>query len=198
MHNRSNCPDYYNDSDPTNPKCNSLTHKCEDCPDRVVFNPASPKSNVDDTPHEFVIGSTYPIGVIDRLDNLLMVPFEFTTLTEANINRQKEWDPSDAIGHSYRGNEMAGELGEALEKATILLLTASKILNLCNMIKKVDREHLGLRGSRVELSEVAKEFGDAQICLSLAAIKLGINLEQATKDKFNESSIKLGLKTRYI
>lgn len=190
MHNRNNCPDYYNDSDPTNPRCNSLTHTCEDCPDR---KPAPVLSGLQE--EEILMGFH---NVNDRLDNLMMVPFEFTTLTEANINRQKEWDPSDAIGHSYRGNEMAGELGEALEKATILLLTAGKILNLCNMIKKVDREHLGLRGSRVELSEVAKEFGDAQICLSLAAIKLGINLEQATKDKFNESSIKLGLKTRYI
>lgn len=190
---RSDCPDYYNDGDKTSPRCNSLTNMCDDCPDREPYKPAPVLSGLQE--EEILMGFH---NVNDRLDNLMMVPFEFTTLTEANINRQKEWDPSDAIGHSYRGNEMAGELGEALEKATILLLTAGKILNLCNMIKKVDREHLGLRGSRVELSEVAKEFGDAQICLSLAAIKLGINLEQATKDKFNESSIKLGLKTRYI
>lgn len=133
-----------------------------------------------------------------KLDNLLMISYEYTTLTEANEARQKEWDPGNDIGPSYRGNEMAGELGELLEKATALLIMSSKMLSLCNLIKKIDREHLGLRGTRVDLEQVGEEFGDAQICLNLCAKKIGIDLDQVTKDKFNATSIKYGLKTRYV
>ena len=48
------------------------------------------------------------------------------------------------------------------------------------------------------LKKSARKFGDAQICLDLCAMHAGVDLEQATKDKFNESSIKHGLKTRYV
>lgn len=120
-----------------------------------------------------------------------------TTLREANIARQQEWDPSDSIGISFRGNEMAGEVGELLEKAIVLLTMSSKIIGLCNLLKKLDREHLGLRGARVDMEAVSEEFGDAQICLDLCAMIIGVDLDQTTKDKFNAVSIKHGLKTRY-
>jgi NTP pyrophosphatase (non-canonical NTP hydrolase) len=123
---------------------------------------------------------------------------EHNTLREANVNRQAEWDPSDAISHSYRGNELAGELGEALEKALALIELSAAVGRLSNMIKKVEREQLGLRGSRVSLADVAEELGDTQICLDLVAMKLNIDLDQAAKEKFNATSIKYGLKTRYV
>jgi NTP pyrophosphatase (non-canonical NTP hydrolase) len=120
------------------------------------------------------------------------------SLREANLKRQKEWDPSDQIGPSYRGNEMAGEIGELLEKATALLILGSKITGLCNLIKKYDREHMGLRGSRVTMQELSEEFGDAQITLDLCAMTMGIDLELATRHKFNATSAKNNHVTRYI
>lgn len=122
----------------------------------------------------------------------------YHTLRDANVTRNKEWDPGGDISLSFRGNEMAGELGELLEKTTALLLLSSKMLIICNMLKKLERQQLGLVGSRVSLEDVAKEFGDTLICLDLCAMQVGIDLEQATKDKFNEASIKHGLKTRYV
>lgn len=43
------------------------------------------------------------------------------SLRAANLRRQAEWDPSDKITAAYRGNELAGEVGEA-----------------CNVIKKLE------------------------------------------------------------
>ncbi len=52
-------------------------------------------------------------------------------LRSANTLRQAEWDRESRIDLSYRGNELAGEVGEA-----------------CNIIKKLERERLGIAGSR--------------------------------------------------
>lgn len=102
----------------------------------------------------------------------------FDTLRNANYTRQLEWDPSDAITLAYRGNELAGEVGEA-----------------CNVIKKLERERLGIRGSRTTREALAEELADAVICLDLIAMQAGINLGDATKNKFNATSTKYGLKT---
>jgi len=122
----------------------------------------------------------------------------FTSLREANEARQAEWDPKDDLTDTFRGCEMAGEVGELLEKAVALLIMSSKITGLCNLIKKIDREHIGLVGSRVTLEQVEDEFADAQVCLDLCSMKIGIDLAAATKRKFNKTSEKYGLKTRYI
>ena len=97
----------------------------------------------------------------------------------ANALRQKEWDPGDIITLAYRGNEMAGECGEA-----------------CNVIKKLERERLGIRGSRSTKDSLAEELADVVICADLCAMQAGVDLEQAVKDKFNKTSEKNGLKTR--
>ena len=101
----------------------------------------------------------------------------FNELRKANQTRQKEWDPTDAITIEYRGNELAGEVGE-----------------LCNLIKKVARERIGLRGTRATKEQLAEELRDVIICADLIAMDLGIDLDP--KDKFNATSEKYGLKTR--
>lgn len=101
------------------------------------------------------------------------------TLREANLARQAEWDPDDQITLSYRGNEMAGEVGEA-----------------CNVIKKLERERMGIRGSRDTVAHLAEELADVIICADLIASAAGIDLDQAVRDKFNATSEKVGLKTR--
>lgn len=104
-----------------------------------------------------------------------------STLREANEVRQKEWDPSDLVTASYRGNELAGEVGEA-----------------CNVIKKLERERMGIRGSRDTVEHLAEELADVVICTDLIAAAYGIDLDAAVARKFNATSEKVGLKTRMV
>lgn len=101
------------------------------------------------------------------------------SLRDANAARQVEWDPSDKITLAFRGNELAGEVGEA-----------------CNVIKKLERERLGIGGSRDTKDHLAEELADVVICADLIAMTAGIDLDRAVKQKFNSTSEKLGLKTR--
>lgn len=102
----------------------------------------------------------------------------FSLLRDANEHRQKEWDPSDKITLVYRANELAGEVGEA-----------------CNVAKKIERERLGIRGSRDTVEHLAQELADVIICTDLLAMSEGIDLWAAVRDKFNATSDKLNLAT---
>jgi NTP pyrophosphatase (non-canonical NTP hydrolase) len=97
-------------------------------------------------------------------------------LRTANVERQKEWDWGDKITLGYRGNELAGEVGEA-----------------CNIIKKLERERIGLRGTRATRQELADELADVIICADLIAMQAGINLDKAVRKKFNATSHKYDL-----
>lgn len=83
----------------------------------------------------------------------------FTTLRGANAARQKEWDKAGGIDPAYRANELAGETGEA-----------------CNVIKKLERERLGIRGSRDTVAHLAEELADVVICVDLLAMSYSIDL----------------------
>lgn len=100
-------------------------------------------------------------------------------LRAANVTRQKEWDSLGQLTLAYRGNELAGEVGEA-----------------CNVIKKLEREKLGIKGSRDTVEHLAEELADVIICTDLIAMQAGINLDAAVIAKFNTSSEKVGLATR--
>jgi len=82
-------------------------------------------------------------------------------LQEKNAVRQREWDTNDDIDLAYRGNELAGEVGEA-----------------CNVMKKLARERLGIRGSRATVEQLAEELADVVICSSLIANSEGIDLAE--------------------
>lgn len=103
----------------------------------------------------------------------------YPRLRMANAARQAEWDADNRISLAYRGNELAGEAGEA-----------------CNVIKKIERERLGIRGSRDTIEHLAEELADVVICADLIAMAEGIDLEQAVALKFNATSQKVGLETR--
>lgn len=92
-------------------------------------------------------------------------------LSIANVERQKEWDQDGSITLAYRGNEFAGEAGEA-----------------CNVIKKLERERLGIRGSRATKEQLADELADVIICASLIANATEIDLWAAVVAKFNKTS----------
>ena len=104
----------------------------------------------------------------------------FEILRAANAKRQKEWDRDNQITLAYRGTELGGEVGEAL-----------------NIIKKLERERLGIKGSRATLSDLAEELADVIICCDLIAMATGIDLTEAVEKKFNKTSEKVGLETRW-
>lgn len=100
-------------------------------------------------------------------------------LQQTTKERDLQWDPNNKLTLTFRATELAGETGEA-----------------CNIIKKLERERLGLRGSRATKEQLAEEIGDVLICLALLANAAEIDLERAVIDKFNASSVKLELDAR--
>lgn len=99
----------------------------------------------------------------------------YDNLRDANVARQALWDTKGQIDLSYRGNELAGETGEA-----------------CNVIKKLERERLGIKGSRDSVEHLLDELADVVICVDLIALQLGVDLDKVVARKFNETSRKLG------
>lgn len=104
---------------------------------------------------------------------------DYPTLRTANEARQLEWDEDNQITLAYRGNEFAGEAGE-----------------VCNVIKKLERERMGIRGSRDTVEHLAEELADTVICADLIAMQAGIDLDAAVAYKFNATSEKVGLPQR--
>lgn len=101
------------------------------------------------------------------------------TLKGAMIARSKEWTTPKDIPLSFYGNELAGEAGEA-----------------CNIIKKLERERLGMRTSYASKRELADELADVMICVHLIANHQGIDIDRAVKEKFNQTSERYGFETR--
>lgn len=97
-------------------------------------------------------------------------------LRHANILRDAEWNPKKLLSLSFRGNELAGEIGEA-----------------CNVLKKLDRERIGLVGSRATTDQLAEELADGMICLDLIAMEFDIPMWDAIRRKFNKTSQERGL-----
>lgn len=101
---------------------------------------------------------------------------DLTILRHANILRDKEWNPDKLLSLTFRGNELAGEIGEA-----------------CNVIKKLEREKFGLVGSRATVDQLAEELADGVICIDLIAMEYNIPLWDAIRQKFNKTSKERGL-----
>lgn len=108
-----------------------------------------------------------------------MSAWTLSDLRRANIERQAEWCPDQVPDLSFRGNELAGETGEA-----------------CNVIKKLERERHGWRGSRATAEHLAAELADVVICADLAAMAAGVDLYEAVSAKFDATSMSNGLSTR--
>jgi NTP pyrophosphatase (non-canonical NTP hydrolase) len=118
----------------------------------------------------------------EGLGSVLLYPhLGFKKLREANIARQAEWDPEGHIDLAYRGNELGGEAGEAQ-----------------NIIKKIERERRGIRGSKSNTTELASELADVVICVDLICMQEQIDLERAVVDKFNQTSERYALKARLV
>lgn len=120
-------------------------------------------------------------------------------LARANVRRAPDFHAGGLMDWSpaERGNELAGETGE-----------------LCNELKKLlrfDRKYgvdmpspgaaewnevtwTEARANERDaiVDRIRNELGDVVICASLIARQFGIDLEQATRDKFNATSEKIG------
>lgn len=99
----------------------------------------------------------------------------FNDLRNANNARQDLWDPKRIATPLFRATELGGECGEAL-----------------NEVKKLEREKMGFRGSRTTIDKLADELADVIICADLVAAEYDIDLWEAVKRKFNETSDKVG------
>lgn len=103
-------------------------------------------------------------------------------IQSAMQQRRKEWIhesvPQKAT-LSYYGNQLAGEVGE-----------------LCNDIKKLERLRLGFVGGKNTRDNIPKEMADVIMCVALLANEMGIDLDTAVAEKFNETSEKHGMDTR--
>ncbi len=103
----------------------------------------------------------------------------FEALRIANDERQKEWDPNGVLTGGFHALELGGEVGEAL-----------------NIVKKLERERLGVLGSRASAFDLARELADTVIVADLVARKFGIDLGRAVFETFNSVSDRNGLKTK--
>lgn len=169
-------------------------------------------------------------------------------LREANVLRDAEWDASEVLDGSFFGNELAGEVGEAVEVGQAMVLgdefaiddlaaeladvficidllalkfglfiaeppftadpdfdTVQGLLDLakfvgraCNITKKLERERLGLVGSRATLEDLTSELVSLLVSVRQLAVALGINLEVIVPTKFNKTSDKCGLTTMMV
>jgi NTP pyrophosphatase (non-canonical NTP hydrolase) len=124
----------------------------------------------------------------------------FTSLVAANIARDKEWDPDDKIDAAFRGVEHGGEVGEAAAEVAALLHCALAMIDhtaasgrVQNIIKKLERERHGIRGSRSTTEALGTELADDIITAYLIGMHYGIDLDEEIEKKFNATSRKQGL-----
>lgn len=96
-----------------------------------------------------------------------------------NSERQKLWDPDGKTTNLYRAVEHCGEAGE-----------------LANVVKKLERERVGLVGSRSSREALLDELGDNFITLVLLCHGYGVTAEDfknIIRNKFNKTSRERGL-----
>lgn len=99
-------------------------------------------------------------------------------LNKAISDRALEWGVH-LKSASFKGCEMAGEAGE-----------------VCNEIKKLERQRLGMVGGKTDLTGLKEEIGDLVISTMIIAQHYDLDIMECAKDKFNKTSEKHGFKTR--
>jgi NTP pyrophosphatase (non-canonical NTP hydrolase) len=134
----------------------------------------------------------YTIGEFDRMAELIeRQAAEIAALQQAGggltFNALRAAN-AERIGSSkYRICE------EKWTPAHWMQATMGELGELANLLKKVDRGDFPFDQVKVE---VAKELADVQTYLDILALKLGVDLGQATIDKFNEVSERIGSTVR--
>lgn len=131
----------------------------------------------------------------------------FSTLREANVARlplfknsrgepaHSEPDGSDWLlsGWSNAAEGELGEVAEALEDFVFFARLKAYMGRAGNLIKKIERGDVTLEQKRETL---AKELADVQTYLDILAYRAGIDLGDATIEKWNEISERAGVPLR--
>ncbi len=94
-------------------------------------------------------------------------------LRRVNAARWEAWSEGRGEDPLFQSNEFGGEAGEVM-----------------NVVKKLEREARGWRGSRDTVEHLGDEIADAIICLDSLARSYKIDLKEAVIRKFNATSDK--------
>lgn len=124
----------------------------------------------------------------------------FDAIRHANERRCKEtFHDVESWSASDWGNAMAGEFGEVageLLEINNLTLQFFKKMKACDSIKKMLRQMQGDAKYEDLKSKLAKELADVVLYADMLSCKMGINLGEAVREKFNEVSEKRGSQIR--
>jgi len=107
-------------------------------------------------------------------------------LRDKSRQRSIEWNGHDDKSPEeilYRSNELGGESGEVQ-----------------NAVKKYIRHLRGMKGAvdeETSLNDIGEEIADVIICCERLARLFEIDLEDVVRDKFNKTSDKYGLNTKF-
>lgn len=118
---------------------------------------------------------------------------QFNKLRSANVARDLIWDSQGKIIPLFRATEFGEESGEFAEAALVVALSRIAELGtntgkILGVVKKLERERMGLKGSRKTTEDLMHEAGDALITLDLLCMTYGIDLWEAAKYAFNKKS----------
>ena len=111
---------------------------------------------------------------------------DFEMLRNKNEIRAAEWhcdSPGNKTSLEFKAMELGGEVGEVL-----------------NAVKKLSRTLNGMKGGVSVMQsqmDIADELADVIICCDLLGMELEIDLGRAVKHKFNKTSDKVGLLTKF-
>lgn len=139
------------------------------------------------------------IAMLEKMANGQIIGniLDFAQLREANVKRNKHWDRHEKLDVAFSTVELNGEIGESIEEVMNLIgygtMLAAAGGRLANVVKKLEREKRGLAGSRTSTMALALELADVIICADLLAMRAGIDLGKAVREKFNQTSAKLDL-----
>jgi NTP pyrophosphatase (non-canonical NTP hydrolase) len=115
----------------------------------------------------------------------------FDEFRQKNVARCEDiFHPLNDWSASDWGVAMSGETGEMSDELAIVILglhTIGKSGKVANAVKKFNRRD---DATDIHLKAIENELADMIIYADLLAARLGINLEDAIRSKFNEVSEK--------
>lgn len=122
----------------------------------------------------------------------------FNDLRTALAARSAQWTGKLKTGGLFRLVEQGGEAGEVASAVLPLLEHLAAVGRAQNVAKKLYREEQGWVGSRATKQQLADELADSIITAYNTAAEYDIDLEEAYRTKFNETSDKVGIKVKML
>jgi NTP pyrophosphatase (non-canonical NTP hydrolase) len=99
--------------------------------------------------------------------------------------------------HSHIYPSVSAEERHDYLRSTLISLAISAG-KACNVVKKLEREELGMPGSRATVGDLEIHLEETLTNISIIAALAGIDADDAATRKFNKTSEKVGLKTRMV